>query len=279
MSTGVAAIAVLGLTAGCGIGSGTGPDGAAEAGSAGAGGRAGEGKDERQAVKVLTGNQLRHVELGAQEVPGFLVEKASPGTAGGGLPETDREPCRPLVVALGSQPQPEPVASVVDTFARAARDQDFDGLMGTIRVSRYDDDGARTTLRELRGAAEECADGFRMTTGEGQPQEFEAVRVLPAPALGDEAVAYGLVNAAEEAPSLVTVVRTGDTLSMFFVTNLADPDRVEIPGSLVAAQVAKVEGLERAERPPTAPPSRPGAEPWSAEGGEAGEDEDDEGEE
>ncbi len=258
------AIAVLGAVAGCGFG-----------GAGGGEGGEGEGKDENRVVRAVGPGQLRHVELGAREVPGFVVERGSPATAGHGLPSTDSEACRPLVTALGSQPQPAPVGSVVETFA-ATTEKGFQGLLGTIRVSAYEGDGARSTLRALRAAARDCAGGFRMKTGEGQPQRFEEVRTLPAPGLGDEAMAYRLVNAAERAPSLVTVVRTGSALSMFFATHLSDPGAVEVPERLVAAQVAKVERLQRAERPPTAPPPQAGP-PEGAEGAEDGEAGDGEG--
>ncbi|MCA6094934.1 hypothetical protein LE181_22520 [Streptomyces sp. SCA3-4] len=266
----VSAALVLGLAAGCGIGRSGGAGGGTEE----AGGAA-EDKDEHEAVRVLGHAQLRHAELEPREVPGFLVERASASTAGHGLPSTGSRECRPLVVALGSQPQPAPVASVVNTFAKATGAQGFQGLLGTIRVSTYAGDGARSTVRALRSAAEDCAGGFAMETGEGQPQRFEAVRALPAPHLGDEAMAYRLVNAAERAPSLVTVVRTGATLSMFFATHLSDPGAVEIPQALVAAQVAKVEVLQRAERPPTAPPPHAGPGAGPGEGGEAGDGEND----
>ncbi|MEV5239940.1 hypothetical protein AB0K89_12640 [Streptomyces cinnamoneus] len=265
----VSAALVLGLAAGCGIGRSGGAEGAEEAGGAA------EDKDEHEVVRVLGHAQLRHAELGPGEVPGFVVERASASTAGHGLPSTDSRECRPLVVALGSQPQPAPVASVVNTFHKATREQGFQGLLGTIRVSAYAGDGARSTVRALRAAAEDCAGGFAMKTGEGQPQRFDAVRALPAPRLGDEAMAYRLVNAAERAPSLVTVVRTGATLSMFFATHLSDPGAVEIPQALLAAQVAKVEALQRAERPPTAPPPHAGPGAGPGEDGEAGDVEND----
>ncbi|MEV4438433.1 hypothetical protein AB0K09_05335 [Streptomyces sp. NPDC049577] len=251
------------------------------AGCAGDGEGAGggpEGKDEGRAVRTvrtLRDGQLRRAELGPSEVPGLLIEKASPGTAGSGRPSTPAAACRPLVVALGSQPQPVPEASVVNTFARGSRDRGFEGLLGTIRVSAYRGEDARTTLRQLREAAGACGGGFRMRTGEGQAQTFRAVRTLPAPRLGDEAVAYRLENAAERAPSLVTVVRTGNVLAMFFATHLSDPAAVEIPDRLVRAQVAKVEQLKRTETPPPAPSDR-SAGP-APEGGEAGDT--DEGEE
>ncbi|MEV4433550.1 hypothetical protein [Streptomyces sp. NPDC049585] len=256
----VTAAAVLALVAGCGVAGG---------------GRGGEGKDEPRAdggphaLAALDRGHLAHVELGAREVPGYAIERASAGSAGSGTPTTRSSACRPLVVALGSRQQPAPVASVVRTFSRTTGDRRFQGLLGTIRVSAYEGDGARATLRGLRTAAGSCAGGFAMRTGEGQPQRFSTVTVLPAPRIGDEAVAYRLVNAAERAPSLVTVVRTGSMLSMFFATHLSDPSAVEIPQALVAAQVAKVERLDRAARPPAVPPSRlPVQAP--DEGGEAG---------
>ncbi|MBT2382546.1 hypothetical protein [Streptomyces sp. ISL-11] len=254
----VSAVVALGLAAGC-----SGSDDAGRPGRA-AGGR-GEGKDTRDAVRVLSPAQLQHVELGPHEVPGFQIEKASTGAAGHGRPGTDRAACRPLVDALGSQPRPQPVASVVNTFAKAGEGMDFEGLMGMIRVSAYGRDGAATTLRDLRSAATECADGFGMRTGEGEPQEFSSVRTLGAPEVGDEAVAYRLENAAERAPSLITVVRSGSTLAMFFATSLSDPGDVEIPRELVRAQVEKVEVAER-KAPTVPPPPASGA----GEGGEAG---------
>ncbi|MFI9309874.1 hypothetical protein [Streptomyces triculaminicus] len=261
MAAGVATAAVLGLVVAC---QGGGPGAEGGAGSA----ETVEGKDEPRVVGAREAGRLGHVELGPGEVPGLVIERGSAVTAGHGRPDTDREACRPLVVALGSQPQPAPVASVVDTFAAPAGGRGSQGLLGTIRVSAYEGDGASRTLGELREAAAECADGFGMTTGEGEPQRFEAVRVLGAPALGDEAMAYRLVNAAERAPSLVTVVRSGSTLSMFFATNLADPGGVEIPERLVAAQVAKVERPVRSGRPAVVATARP----HLAEAGEAGAD-------
>ncbi|MEV4922278.1 hypothetical protein [Streptomyces roseoverticillatus] len=260
----VSAVVALGLTAGCG-GSGSG-GGNGGPGGGNRGGSRGEAKGTRNAVRILSPAQLRHVELGAREVPGFQIERAGSGAAGGGRPRTDAAACRPLVEALGSEPRPEPAASVVNTFAKAGEDLDFQGLMGMIRVSAYRGDGAAATLRGLRSAAGRCAGGFAMLTGEGEPQEFRAVRTLAAPRLGDEAVAYRLENAAERAPSLITVVRSGATLAMFFATSLGDPEEVEIPPDLVTAQVEKVERAGR--KAPTAPP--PSSPMAAGEEGEAG---------
>ncbi|GAA0466917.1 hypothetical protein ACFQ2B_13275 [Streptomyces stramineus] len=259
----VSAVVALGLAAGCSSGGGV-PSGSGGSGRPG-GGR-GEGKDSGETVRVLSPAQLRHVELGPREVPGFLIERASALAAGGGRPRTDSEPCRPLVDALGSQPSPAPAASVVNTFAKAREDQHFEGLLGMIRVSTYGRDGASATVDGLRSAARACAHGFRMRTGEGEQQKFESVRALPAPELGEDAVAYRLENATDRAPSLITVVRSGSTLSMFFATSLSDPDGVEIPPELVRAQVAKVERAEK--KAPTVPP--PPSTPGPGEGGEAG---------
>ncbi|MGW1073664.1 hypothetical protein [Streptomyces sp. NPDC002537] len=226
----VSAVVALGLTAGCGSTGGTSRP------------VRGEGKNELGAVRVPVADpdRLRHVELGAREVPGFRIERAATGAAGSGRPRTDRAPCRPLADALGSEPRPVPLASVASTFAKLGEGVDFDGLMGMVRVSSYGGDGAAATLRGLRTAAASCAGGFRMRTGEGVPQQFSAVRTLDAPELGDEAVAYRLENAAERAPSLITAVRSGGTLAMFFATSLSDPDAVEIPPELVRAQMAKL---------------------------------------
>ncbi|MEV5510398.1 hypothetical protein [Streptomyces orinoci] len=187
---------------------------------------------------------LAQVELGENEVPGYVVEKAEPGSAGRGRPSTEDVPCRPLVTALGSAPEPRPVASLTDTFTKSEEAEDFEGLLGTIRVSAYRDAAqAGDTFRRLRDSAAACAGGFRMRTGEGENQEFRRVEVLPAPRLGDEAVAYRLDNAVEQAPSVVTVVRSGQSLAMFFATSLGEirePGVVRVPLPLVAAQVERI---------------------------------------
>ncbi len=252
----VSAVVALGLVTGCGVGDG---------GAAGEPRRAspsrtdrGEGKEALDAVTMLGPDRLRRVELGAHEVPGFQIERAGEGAAGAGRPRTDSEPCRPLADALGSQLRPAPAATVVRTFAKTGEDMDFEGLMGMIRVSAYEGDGAADTLRALRTAATACADGFRMRTGEGEPQEFEAVRTLSPPSLGDEAVAFRLENVAERAPSLITAVRSGNMLAMFFATSLSDPDGVEIPPELVRAQMLKVRGLAAEASPQSSASVPPG---------------------
>lgn len=256
--TALTTVAVLGLTAGCG-----------EVGAGGASRPArGEGKNELDAVRVLGSARLVHAELGAHEVPGFRVERAAAGAAGNGRPRTERVACRALAEALGSEPRPAPYATVVTTFARLGKGGEragFEGLMGMIRLSSYEGDGAGATVRGLRDAASSCADGFRMRTGEGVPQEFSAVRVLPAgvpSGLGDEAVALRLENAAERAPSLITAVRSGRTLAMFFATSLSDPEGVEVPAAVLRAQMAKLSA------PRVASPVPPSAS-VPAESGEA----------
>lgn len=250
----VSAVVALGLTAGCGV-DGGGPRGVPRTEKAGV--------REPDAVRAAAPAELRHVELGAHEVPGFQIEKAGEGAAGAGTPRTDTEACRPLADALGSQLRPAPTATVVRTFAKTGEDMDFEGLMGMIRVSEYAGDGAADTLEALRTAAAACADGFRMRTGEGEPQEFEAVRTLSPPELGDEAVAIRLENVAERAPSLITAVRSGRMLAMFFATSLSDPDGVSIPPALLRAQVAKLRGV-----------AGEASSPGSAPGGSAEDDED-----
>ncbi|MBZ4321773.1 hypothetical protein [Streptomyces huiliensis] len=184
--------------------------------------------------------RLRGVELAKDEVPGLVIEQAPPGAAGRGTPTADSADCRPLATALGSRPQPQPLGSVVSTFA-GEQDGPDEGLLGTVRIAEYRPGEAAATLDGLRDAAAACAGGFAMRTGEGERQVFDAVETAAAPRLGDEAVAYRLANAVEEAPTLITVVRSGEVLSMFFATSLGDPARAEIPERLVVAQVRRVE--------------------------------------
>ncbi|WP_049718686.1 hypothetical protein [Streptomyces caatingaensis] len=247
MTAAVSVAVLLGLTLGCSGGrTGHEVDGKSATGSAG--GRAPEEADApRAADEDGPSARLRRAELEKTEVAGLVIEEAPPGTAGRGTPTSDLARCRPLANALGSEPDPKPLGSMVNTFAGAGEDDDLEGLLGTIRVSEYRPGEAAATFRRLRDAAAACTGGFRMRTGEGEAQVFDAVETVAAPKLGDEAAAFRLSNAVEEAPSLITVVRTGDVLSMFFATGLGDPERVRIPERLVSAQVRKVVAAGRGE--------------------------------
>ncbi|MGK5643108.1 hypothetical protein ACSNOK_33145, partial [Streptomyces sp. URMC 126] len=250
----VVTVGMLVPVTGCaGGGAGHGNDGKRAVGAADARGRGpapGEpGEPEETEGPVATGDErrterLRGVELAKDEVPGLVIEQAPAGSAGRGVPTADEAGCRPLATALGSRPQPQPLGSVVTTFS-GEQDGPDEGLLGTVRIAEYRPGGAAATLDGLRGAAAACAGGFAMRTGEGERQVFDAVETVRAPRLGDEAVAYRLVNAVEEAPTLITVVRSGEVLSMFFATSLGDPSRAEIPERLVAAQVRRVEAAGR----------------------------------
>ncbi|MBH1935173.1 hypothetical protein I5Q34_12960 [Streptomyces sp. AV19] len=247
MTAAVSVAVVLGLTLGCGGGR-TDHEADGKSASGSAGGRAPEeAAGPPKAEEDGPTARLRRAELEKTEVAGLVIEEAPPGTAGRGTPGSDLPECLPLANALGSEPDPKPLGSVVSTFAGAGEDDDLEGLLGTIRVAEYRPGGAAATLGRLRSAAAACTGGFRMRTGEGESQVFDAVETVAAPKLGDEAAAFRLSNAVEEAPSLITVVRTGDVLSMFFATSLGDPERVRIPGQLVAAQVRKVVAVQRGE--------------------------------
>ncbi|MFI0740056.1 hypothetical protein ACH4PU_18500 [Streptomyces sp. NPDC021100] len=240
-------VGMLVPVAGCAgdrAGAGHGNDGKRSVGSADArdrGPAAGEspGASEESGDGRRAG-RLGGVELTKDEVSGLVIEQAPPGSAGRGTPTADRAACRPLATALGSQPRPRPLESVMSTFA-GEQDGPDEGLLGTVRVAEYRPGEAAATLRGLRDAAAGCAGGFTMRTGEGERQVFDAVENVAAPRLGDEAAAYRLTNAVEEAPTLITVVRSGEVLSMFFATSLGDPGRAEIPERLVGAQVRRVE--------------------------------------
>ncbi|MEV0260847.1 hypothetical protein AB0I49_05805 [Streptomyces sp. NPDC050617] len=220
--------------------------------------------------KPMSAKRLDQASLGAKEVSGYQIERASAkSAAGAGGAEADRSECQPLAALLGSSPDPKPVRSVVNTFARTGDGKDYEGLQGMVRVAAYKGGGAKGTLADLRKAAESCASGFGMKTGEGEEQKFSAVQQLASPKLGDESAAYRLVNTSEKAPSLVAVVRTGSTLSMFFVTSLTEPQRVEMPQDLLKAQVEKVRKAEKGHA--TAPSS---SDVEHGDAGEAGDSQD-----
>lgn len=226
---------VVGLLAGCGGGHGE---------------RHGQpGGDS--ATAPLSRSELARAAVVTSDVSGYEIsESADEATVANSAPRVADARCEPLAAVLGSSPKPEPIASVARTYRVAgASFKDLhdpkEGLSGMARIAAYRGDGAAETLAALRKSASACADGFalsaRLPSGERERQRFSAVRALRTPSVGDEAVAYRVLDANGKAGSVVTVVRSGPHLATFFGLNLFDPSRPEVPRALVAAQVSKLE--------------------------------------
>ena len=95
---------------------------------------------------------------------------------------------------------------------------------------------AEQILADLRAAVEACGAGYA-----GGALKFAAITKLPAPAIGDEAVAYQQ-NGLRTQPSWFTVVRNGSTVVMFNASSGRSAGG-EVPNDLVTAQIAKVKKI------------------------------------
>ncbi|MBB5939565.1 hypothetical protein [Streptomyces zagrosensis] len=250
----VSVAGVLGLTAACSSDSGSDSGGDGDKKPSQGGSSAGErpgagGEPGADGGASLSQPQLKKAALVKGDVTGFEFQQMTDKEAAeGGAPKAADKECQPLAAMLGSSPVPKPSAAVYGTFTEGGDDLSQVGLIGMVRLSSYSGDDATAFVEELRGAVTACAKGFSMTTGDGSKQVFSEVKPVDAAKLGDEVLAYRVVDAEAGAPSLYTVVRSGPNVSVFFAGNMVDPKKVEMPAAVVKAQVAKIENAAKAAK-------------------------------
>ncbi|MET7900277.1 hypothetical protein [Streptomyces sp. NPDC005336] len=237
-----AVITALGLTAGCGGDSGDG-----KSDSAKSGGKNGDkAASSAPAAQPLSASALQRAALAKGEVKGFEIQKMTEKEfSDGGEAKAAKPACQPLAALMGSRFDPAPKAGVYRMYAGSGSAAKVGGS-GLFRVSSYGPGDAEKTVKDIRDAVTACQDGFEAKDGSGEKSDVAKVSSLDAPKLGDEAVAYSLLDGGKEKAVIkFTVVRSGPQLTVFFGVNLADPTTSEIPQELLSAQVAKVEKAAR----------------------------------
>lgn len=238
MLAAAAMIAALGLTAGCGSDSGDGKGDSAKSG--------GKNGDTAANGAPLSASALQKAALVKGDVKGFEIQKMTEkDVSDGGEAKAAKPECQPLAALMGSRFDPAPKASVYRTYAVTGSAAKA-GASGLIRVSSYGQGDAEKTIKDIRDAVTACQGGFAAKDGSGSKSDVSKVSSLDAPKLGDEAVAYSLLDSdKEKAVITFSVVRSGPQLTVFFGVNLVDPAKSEVPRELLGAQVRKVETAAR----------------------------------
>lgn len=251
-----AAVAVLGLVAGCGGGSGGGdpqPGGKKKSGT--------------PAAKALSKSELQQLALEQGEVEGFTVKKGSAkDMAAIESGTTKPAECRPLSDMVVNSAVGDPAAVVLRDAAEERApaepitngdgevdqgelenfedsvDNMFDMTLTKIGVSSYDGDAAASAMDDLRSTLDSCKGGFTVS---GEKQKIARVQG-DAPALGaDEAVTFSVT--VDDAGKTMTsskfaVYRDGNTVAYFMALSFAQAagGDFEVPQVLVEAQLAKL---------------------------------------
>ncbi|MFD7336597.1 hypothetical protein ACFV98_11405 [Streptomyces violascens] len=189
---------------------------------------------------ALSSEQLTAAALVTGDVKGFAAEPLEGGTPTGSS-RTAKAECMPFVSVINGTPEPAPSATVYRRLVDTSEDGQADQTVVTEVLGAHPD-GASDVLARLRTAIDACSDGFRTNGGDLEPSVFTEVKELPAPAAGDEAVAYELMGVAQgdPVPMVFQVVRSGTTVVTYYAVDVSGGDTPQIPDRLAVAQAAKL---------------------------------------
>ncbi|GAA2395147.1 lipoprotein [Streptomyces glaucosporus] len=246
-----AAVLALGFASACG---GSGPADGEGAREAEKGGTSSAPADRSAApspvrtepaapANLLSRAELEKAALKTADVSGYTVKTPSEEElSGAGQEKAERAECRPIASVIGGAPRPEPAEMIHRQFISTSDDEEDGGLILFEMLAAYEQEDANSLMEGLRKAVKACAGGFTTKTGDGTGK-YSAVRELAAPTGADDALAYQVVGDMEgdEVPLLFKVVRSGSTVAFFYSMNLTDFAAPEIPQSVVAAQIEKLE--------------------------------------
>ncbi|MFD6421617.1 hypothetical protein [Streptomyces sp. NPDC060198] len=178
--------------------------------------------------------------LRSGELKGYVIAPLRYEEAGG-TERSDTPSCAPLADLVNLAPEPAPAASVLRTAVDASRAGRDDQTVVTLLLAAYADDGAASLLDRVRRAVDVCAGGFG-TRGDDGPAAYFAVTALPAPRVGQDALAFRMVcdRDGHRSPLVFTVVRGAGAVVVFSAANYLDGEVPEIPPALVTAQAGKL---------------------------------------
>jgi hypothetical protein len=195
-------------------------------------GSAASGISSTAKATTLTAGQLTGAALADGDLGGYQFSDM-PGRSHG---ESTADPaqCQPIenmrIFSLDPAPKAfSPRLAVANSGAAQ-------GVTTAILLAAFDLKEAEQILADLRTAVDACGTGYA-----GGALKFSAITKLPAPTVGDEAVAYQQ-NGLRTRPSWFTIVRSGSTVVMFNASSGRSAGG-EVPNDLVAAQIAKVKKI------------------------------------
>ncbi|MET7638214.1 hypothetical protein [Streptomyces sp. NPDC005438] len=255
----LAAVFALGLTAACGSdsdgdksedtsrdkdrGATSTPSGGSddEGGKGDDGGKGGGDTPEGGDGKTLSAGQLDKVALATADVKdqGYKVTSPSPKQLEGRGEETaERSDCQPLAGVIGGDPKPKAKHAAYRQIANAKKAE-------AVPVFEYlnahgTQDNAVKTLADLRKAIDDCGDGFNASDADTD-NRYASVKLLKAPKVGDDSLAYEVVGEAEgeTIPLHFVVSRSGATVVVFYSLNITKSAKTRVSDEVVTAQMDK----------------------------------------
>ncbi|MFJ9434867.1 hypothetical protein ACIRQY_35240 [Streptomyces sp. NPDC101490] len=153
--------------------------------------------------------------------------------AGRGM-ESDKKACQPLASLIGGFTHIPAVSTVHRSLQPG---EASNATVGSMWLASHSEANATQVMRDLRTAVTECPKGFK-TLG----LTYGKVENLPAPKLGDEAVAYRITGdiGKQKVPMTYTVVRDGGVIAAFYGVNMLDAKKAAIPEAVVKAQLDRL---------------------------------------
>jgi|GEM_PF-6918280 hypothetical protein len=130
----------------------------------------------------------------------------------------DKAACQPIADVVGSQPRIHRMASVGATFAPTSAASGVPEEVDRMTIASHAPGDAQRVMTALKGALARCT-SFTGSDGAGGRVPFTVTRAQTV-AVGDEAVSYVMDDTSDKktGAALVTVVRTGDTVTSYLST-------------------------------------------------------------
>ncbi|MFG2334549.1 hypothetical protein ACGFMM_33785 [Streptomyces sp. NPDC048604] len=195
---------------------------------------------------ALTADRLKAAALADGEKAGrYTVSEYTLGAPLGEAYNAVPAVCQPLVSLAKEVADPDPAAEV---HRKVDVPEELTGTTVAVTLRAYGSQGAATVLKNLNTAGKQCAGGFTEQRAVAQAQYLK-VETLPAPKLGDEAVAFKFtildVKGSLKLYEYLTVVRSGTTTLSFRGEITDTKDIGGVPPEVIDAQWKKFEGTAR----------------------------------
>ncbi|MEV7089342.1 hypothetical protein AB0O07_26200 [Streptomyces sp. NPDC093085] len=190
--------------------------------------------------KAAPGADLK--DLIVTEVKGFEVtEAAASEVRASGAVKASKAACQPIADLVGTAAAGSPEDTVYRQLVAASEPEDMTASGVLVGLSAYAPGKAAQALAGLGKAVSACGAGFTTTSPDGT-DDYAGVTAEEGPAGLDESLAFELTGSldGEKIPLKYALVRTGDTVALFYAMNPFDPASAEIAPEVTAAQVARL---------------------------------------
>jgi hypothetical protein len=198
---------------------------------------------EGGAGETLSVDELEELALAEGDVDEHKIGETIPGVViSADAISVVEAAWEPMAYALSNVPVGESAAAVYRRVMGPGGG-DMPGVIAVVSLFSYEGEGAGAALGTLRGAAEDCADGFTMTR-DGSEEKVARVSEEEISG-GDEASAWTVMMDQEgmELPFKLVVVRQGATVatvaSIDFGAAVSGEDS-DLPTAVIDAQLAKL---------------------------------------